>query len=245
MGERVVLVDGTGLLFRAWHAIPANLKTTAGLPTNALYGFAQMFRKVLTGRRPAFGAVVFDAGGRTFRSELSPAYKAHRPPMPDGLVPQLPYVDKLVAAHHFPIVRAPGVEADDAIATLCAQALALGHEVYVVSGDKDLAQLVGERVRMLDTTKEVLYDADTVFRKWGVRPSQIPDLLGLAGDAVDGIPGVEGIGEKTAAKLLNQYGSLDGIFAHVDEQTPKLRGSLIEHEQRARHNFEMMTLRRD
>src|SRR5687768_13113842 len=201
-GQRVVLVDGTGLLYRAYHAIPGNLKTTGGLHTNALYGFAQMFRKVLAGKRPAFGAVVFDAPGGSFRRAEHEGYKAQRPPMPDALVAQLPYADRLVEAHHFPVVRVPGVEADDVIATLTAEALAAGHDVWVVSGDKDLAQLVGDRVRMLDSTKEVLYDAETVFRRFGVPPERLPDLLGLAGDAVDGIPGVPGIGEKTAQALL-------------------------------------------
>lgn len=247
MRERVVLVDGTGLLFRAWHAIPNNLKTTAGLPSNALYGFAQMFRKILSGRRPAFGAVVFDSGGRTFRDELFDAYKAARPGMPDGLRAQLEHVDRLVEAHHFPILRVPGVEADDVIATLCRDALDAGHEVYVVSGDKDLAQLVGERVRMLDTTKEVLYDAETVSRKWGVRPEQIPDLFGLVGDAVDGIPGVAGVGEKTASRWLAEYGSLTGVLAAAEDGRITGRQAKLLRDQRAAAelSFRLATLRTD
>lgn len=247
MSERVVLVDGTGLVFRAWHAIPANLKTTGGLPTNALYGFAQMFRKVLAGKRPSYGAVVFDAGGRTFRSDLLPTYKAHRPALPDGLRAQLPHLDRLVEAHRFPIVRVPGVEADDVIATLCRAALDQGHEVYVVSGDKDLAQLVGDRVRMLDTTKEVLYDADTVYRKWGVRPEQLADWLAIAGDAVDGIPGVPGVGEKSAAKLLGEHGNLAGVLAAAEDgRIPGRAGKLLR-EQRAlaEQSLALATLRTD
>lgn len=245
--ERVVLVDGTGLLFRAFHAIPANLKTTTGLPTNAAYGFAQMFRKVLAGKRPAYGAVVFDAGGATFRHEASPDYKAHRPPMPDALVQQLPHVDQLVEAHRFPIVRERGVEADDVIATLCDQALRAGHDVWVVSGDKDLAQLVGDEVRMLDSTKEVLYDADTVFRKWGVRPHQIPDLLGLTGDAVDGIPGVPGIGAKTAVTLLADHGSLDALLVAAEAgAVPGRPGTLLrKHRDAALASRRLATLVRD
>lgn len=243
-GERVVLVDGTGLLYRAFHAIPTNLKTTAGLPTNALYGFAQMFRKVLAGKRPAYGAVVFDAGGPTFRKAELPSYKSARPPMPDMLRAQLPYVDKLVLAHHFPVVREPGVEADDVIGTLCRQALAAGHDVWVVSGDKDLAQLVGDRVRMFDSTKEVLYDAEMVFRKWGVRPEQLPDLLGLVGDPVDGIPGVPGIGEKTAAALLAEHGTLAAVLEAADAGLPGRTGTLLrKHRAQAVLSAHLATLR--
>jgi DNA polymerase I len=246
VGERVVLVDGTGLLYRAFHAIPANLKTTGGLPTNALYGFAQMFRKVLAGRLPASGAVVFDAPGGSFRHGLLPSYKGARPPMPEGLVAQLPHVDRLVAAHGFPIVRVPGIEADDVIATLCERALAAGHDVYVISGDKDLAQLVGDDVRMLDPTKEVLYDADTVFRKWGVRPERLPDLLGLAGDAVDGIPGVPGIGAKTAAALIAEHGSLPAALDAADAGMAGRTGTLLrKHRTGAELSLRLATVLRD
>jgi len=179
---RVVLVDGTGLIFRAFFALPATLATTAGLPTNAAFGFAQMFRKILQGRQPSYGAVVFDAGGRTFRNELDPDYKAQRPRMPDALRKQLPSIDRLVEAHHFPIVRVPGVEADDVIATLWKQARDRGMEVTLVSGDKDFAQLVlDDAVRLFDSTAEVFYDPDRVRRKWGVRPEQFADYLALVG----------------------------------------------------------------
>ncbi|MEZ4241910.1 MAG: DNA polymerase I, partial [Myxococcota bacterium] len=246
MGERVVLVDGTGLLFRAFHAIPANLKTTGGLPTNALYGFAQMFRKVLAGKLPAYGAVVFDApGGSDARRALLPSYKQARPPMPEPLVAQLPHVDRLVLAHGFPIVREGGAEADDVIATLCTRALGAGHDVYVVSGDKDLAQLVGDDVRMLDPTKEVLYDADTVYRKWAVRPEQLADLLGLAGDAVDGLPGVPGIGARTAAALLAEHGSLPALLDAADT-VPGRPGKLLrQHRAQAELSLRLATLDRD
>lgn len=245
-GQRVVLVDGTGLLYRAWHAIPGNLKTTGGLPTNALYGFAQMFRKVLAGKRPAYGAVVFDAPQGSFRRAEHAGYKAHRPPMPDGLVRQLPYADRLVAAHRFPVVRVPGVEADDVIATLTRRALAAGHDVWIVSGDKDLAQLVADDVRMYDSTKEVLYDADTVYRKFGVPPPRLPDLLALAGDPVDGIPGVPGIGGKTAAALLAEHGTLDAVLDAAGAGMPGRAGSLLrEHRAQAEACLSLATLRSD
>ena len=246
-GERVVLVDGTGLLYRAFHAIPSNLKTTSGLVTNAAFGFAKMFRKVLSGRTPAYGAVVFDAPGRTFRTEAFEGYKAGRPPMPDALQQQLPHVDRLVAAHNFPAVRVPGVEADDVLATLCQTSLDAGHEVWIVSGDKDLAQLVGDRVRLLEPTKEILYDADRVFRRWGVHPTAFPDWIGLVGDSVDGIPGVRGVGEKTASSLLAEHGTLDAVLAAAEQRAIEGRvGTLLRnHAEMARTSRDLATLRRD
>ena len=149
--ERAVFVDGTGLLYRAFHALPQNLKTTAGEPTNALFGFAQMFRKVFAGRRPALGAVVFDGGKGTFRTAIDPAYKAERPKMEDALRSQLAHLDGLVEAHGFRALSVPGFEADDVIASLTTRARALGHEVWVVSSDKDLLQLVDADTRVLDS----------------------------------------------------------------------------------------------
>src|SRR5687767_3216716 len=172
--ERAVFVDGTGLLYRAFHALPQNLKTTAGEPTNALFGFAQMFRKVFSGRRTTLGAVVFDAGKGTFRTDIDPAYKAERPKMEDALRSQLAHLDGLVDAHGFRVVSVPGFEADDVIASLTARARALGHEVWVVSSDKDLLQLVDTDVRVIDSVKEVLYDSETVYRRFGVRPALLP-----------------------------------------------------------------------
>ncbi|MBX2796927.1 MAG: DNA polymerase I [Myxococcales bacterium] len=243
----MVLVDGTGLLYRAFHAIPSNLKTTAGLPTNAAFGFAKMFRKVLSGRTPAYGAVVFDAPGKTFRAEAFEGYKAGRPPMPEALQEQLPHVDRLVAAHNFPAVRVPGVEADDVLATLCQLALDAGHEVWIVSGDKDLAQLVDERVRLLEPNKEILYDADRVYRRWGVHPRAFPDWIGLVGDSVDGIPGVKGIGEKSASALLAEHGTLDATLGAAERQAIGGRtGTLLRtHAEIARQSRDLATLRRD
>jgi DNA polymerase-1 len=209
--ERVALVDGTGLAYRAFHALPGSLRTRSGLPTNAAYGFAQMFRKLLAGKRPTRMAVVFDAAGPTFRHRADPSYKRHRPPMPPELVQQLPWIDRLVAAHDVPIVRVPGVEADDVIGTLCRQAVAAGHEVWVVSSDKDFAQLVGDRVRWFDSQREVVYDADRVRRRYGVRPERFVDWLALVGDASDGIEGVPGIGRQRAAELLKRS-DLQGLL---------------------------------
>lgn len=206
--ERLVLIDGTWLVYRAFFAIPANLATRSGLLTNAIFGFATMFRKLFAGRMPDRGAVVFDSSAPTHRELRFPAYKAQRPPMPAELAQQLGTIDRLVAANHFPMIRRPGYEADDIIATLARRGVEAGLEVVIVAGDKDLAQMVGEHVRMQDTMRDVTYDAELVRKKWGVAPALIPDLLALMGDDVDNIPGVPGIGPKTAASLITQYGSL-------------------------------------
>lgn len=241
MPDRVALIDGTGLVYRAWYAIPSRLRTRQGLHTNAVYGFAQMFRKLLAGRTPRYGAVIFDAPGRsTFRDRAYPAYKAHRPRMPDALREQLPYIEKLVAAHDYPVVRVPGVEADDVIGTLARQAVERGLEVYVVSGDKDFAQLVSDRVRLFDSTKEVVYDPELVRRRWGVRPHQFVDFLALVGDASDNVPGVPGIGPQTAAALLEAHGSLDALLeAEVEGRVGR---ALAEHAEQARLSRRLVTI---
>jgi DNA polymerase-1 len=240
--ERLILIDGSWLVFRAFFAIPANLSTRTGLHTNAIYGFATMFRKLLSGRRPDYGAVVFDASGSHVREAKYPEYKAQRPVMPDELGEQVPWIRRLVEAHHFPLFSVEGYEADDVIGTLAQKAAQAGMEVIIVAGDKDFMQLIGERVRMQDTLRDVTYDADLVVKKWGVRPSQMVDLLALMGDTVDNIPGVPGIGQKGAAALLEKYGSLDGIYAHLDELKGRQRTALEEHRRLAYLSRELATI---
>ena len=241
-GERLVLCDGSWLVFRAFFAIPSNLTTKSGLPTNAIFGFATMFRKLFAGRMPDRGAVVFDCPEPTHREKRFPEYKAQRAPMPKELAEQLPHIDRLVTTNRFPLVRKPGYEADDIIATLARRGAEAGMEVVIVAGDKDLAQMVGDRVRMLDTMRDVTYDADLVRKKWGVAPSQIPDLLAIMGDSVDNIPGVPGIGQKGAAALLEKYGSLDAILAHTDELKGKQKASLEEHREAVKLYRELATV---
>lgn len=240
--DKIVLVDGSNLVYRAYYAIPSRFQTAGGLHTNAIYGFATMFRKLLSGRKPAYGAVVFDAPGPTFRDEKYAEYKATRDPMPDELREQLPWIDRLVAAHHFPLLRVPGYEADDVIGTLTRRAAEKGMEVVIVSADKDFAQLIDGGVRMQDTLRDVIYDPDLVKKKWGVPPSQIVDLLALMGDKIDNIPGVPGIGQKGAAQLLERYANLDGIYAHIDELKGKQKQSLLDHKDDAYLSQELATI---
>jgi DNA polymerase I len=243
--KRVVLVDGSWLIFRAFFAIPATFSTKAGLPTNATYGFATMFRKLFDGkhgRRPELGAVVFDAPGKTFRDEKYPQYKADRPPMANELQVQLPYIDRVVGAAGFPLLRVPGYEADDVLGTLARRAEAEGHDVTVISGDKDFAQLVTDKIRILDTMRDVSWDREFVRKKWGVRPDQIVDLLALMGDAIDNIPGVPGIGQKGAADLLEAHGSLTGIYEALASFKGKRKQSLEDNRAIAFLSRELATI---
>ena len=240
--ERLVLVDGTALVYRAFFGLPQNLRTSSGQPTNAVYGFATMFSKILSGKKPRWGAVVFDAPGRTFREERYPEYKAQRPPMPDELSSQLPWIRKVVEAHDFPILQVPGVEADDVIGTLTRMAREAGHEVRIISGDKDFAQLIEDGVRMVDTMRDVTYDAELVRKKWGVRPEQFVDWLALVGDKADNIPGVPGIGAKGAAKLLEQFGDLATLLDSTEELKGRQQRTLRDNRQLAELSRELATI---
>ncbi|MFP4561279.1 MAG: DNA polymerase I [Thiohalorhabdus sp.] len=240
----VFLVDGSSYIFRAYHALP-NLTNARGLATGAAFGFAQMVLKLLEDYGPAELGVVFDPKGPTFRSEIYPEYKAHRPPMPEDLAEQLPYIHRLVEAFGLPMLVEEGVEADDVIGTLAAQAESLGCEVMIVTGDKDMAQLVDGHTRLLDTMKNRLIDEEAVRERWGVPPSAIADLLALVGDKVDNIPGVPGIGEKTAAKLLQTYGSVENLLDHLHELKGKQRERLEEHAEQLRLSKDLTTIRRE
>ncbi|MSP61640.1 MAG: DNA polymerase I [Myxococcales bacterium] len=226
MSDALYLVDGSGFIFRAYHALPP-LTTKAGTPTGAVYGFAQMIIKLEQDYRPSHLAVVFDASGRSFRDDLYPAYKAHRPPTPDDLIPQFGLVRRVTEAFGVPQIELPGFEADDIIATLTRAAQARGLRVVIVSSDKDLMQLVADDVVMLETMKNVTYDARAVEEKFGVPPARLGDVLALMGDSVDNVPGVPGIGPKTAAILIRHFGSLDEVISRVEEvgKVPGLRGA--------------------
>ena len=241
MTARVVLIDGSSLIFRAYFAIPSSFTTANGLHTNATYGFALMFRKILTGKMPEFAAVVFDAPGKTFRDDRYPEYKSHRPKMDGDLVEQLPWIDKVVEVHDFPVLRVPGVEADDVIGTLTRQALEAGYEVQILSADKDFAQLIDDRVRMVDTMRDITYDAELVRKKWGVRPDQMRDYLAIVGDKSDNVPGVPGVGQKTVKELLSEYGDLQTILQRRDELTGRAKG-IAKHAELALLSQELVTI---
>ena len=211
-----VLVDGSYFLFRAFHAVPP-LTTSTGLHTNAVRGAISAIQKLMRRTQPTHMAVIFDTPEPTFRHELSPIYKGDRPSMPDELGQQIPYLHALIRALGIPVHMLPGAEADDIIGTLAKRAEAKGQQVLISTGDKDMAQLVTEKVTLEDSFKEKPMDVNGVFEKFGVWPNQIIDYLTLMGDASDGIMGVPGVGAKTAAKLLTEYGSIGGILENVDQ----------------------------
>ncbi len=241
MARRLVLVDGSAMLFRAYYAIPGNLRTSTGQPTNVVYGFATMFRKLFSGRPPDLGAVVFDAPGKSFRAARFEGYKRSREAAPEDLVAQRELVDRLVECQGFPVLRCPGYEADDVIGTLTVAAVAEGIEVSIVSSDKDFVQVLGPTVRMFDAMRDITYDVALAEKKWGVKPERFVDLLALTGDTSDDIPGVPGIGKKTASALLDRYGDLEGVLAHTAELPPRQRAALETHREQARLSKELAT----
>ena len=223
-----VLIDGSYFLFRAFHAVP-DLTTSTGLHTNAIRGAMAAIQKLMRRIQPTHMAVIFDTPEPTFRHQLSPIYKGDRPSMPDELAQQIPYLHNLIRALGIPLHMTAGVEADDIIGTLAKYAEAQGHQVLISTGDKDMAQLVTEKVTLEDSFKERPLNVDGVFEKFGVRPDQIIDYLTLMGDASDGIVGVPGVGAKTAAKLLNEYGTISGILENIDSIKGKVGQSLKDH----------------
>jgi DNA polymerase I len=240
----LVLVDGSSYLYRAFHALPP-LTNSRGAPTGAVYGVANMLRRLLADYAPERIAVVFDARGRTFRDDMFAHYKANRPPMPDELAAQIEPLHRLVAALGFPVLQVPGVEADDVIGTLARQAAARGLPVVISTGDKDMAQLVDGRITLVNTMYNTTLDTAGVIDKFGVPPERIIDYLALVGDTSDNIPGVPKVGPKTAAKWLNEYGSLDDIVARADEIPGKVGESLRENLGQLALSRELATIRCD
>jgi DNA polymerase-1 len=243
----LLLIDGLSLAYRAFYALPSDLATPEGTITNAVYGFTSMLVKVLGDEHPDGIAVVFDAPGPTFRNELDGEYKANRKATPDIFVPQIPLIHEVVDALQIPTLQLPGVEADDVIATLATRAAADGIDVIIVTGDRDSYQLVSDpHVKVLynrrGVSDYVLYDEAGIFERTGVTPAQYPEYAALRGDPSDNLPGVPGIGEKTAAKLIATYGNLEGIFEHLDELPPKQRQNLGDARERVFLNRQMSLL---
>ncbi len=246
-GDHLFLVDGSGYIFRAYHALPPLSRKSDGLPTGAVAGFCNMLYKLIEDTKDEFEpthlAVIFDASGTTFRNDIYPQYKAHRPPPPEDLVPQFALVRDAVRAFSVPSIEMMGYEADDLIATYARQAHEAGARVTIVSSDKDLMQLVNDHVDMLDTMKLKSIGHDEVIAKFGVPPEKVTDVQALAGDSVDNVPGVPGIGIKTAAELINQYGDLETLLARASEiKQPKRRENLIANAEIARISKKLVTL---
>ncbi|MEC8099036.1 MAG: 5'-3' exonuclease H3TH domain-containing protein, partial [Pseudomonadota bacterium] len=248
--DHLYLVDGSGYIFRAYHALPPLTRKSDGLPVGAVSGFCNMLVKLLDemdgAETPTHLGVIFDASGRSFRNEIYADYKAHRPPAPEDLVPQFPLVRDAVRAFNIPAVEEEGFEADDLIATYAEEAAKAGARVTIVSSDKDLMQLVGGTIDMVDTMKDKKIDVDGVIEKFGVGPGRVIDVQALAGDSVDNVPGVPGIGIKTAAQLIGEFGDLDALLARAEEiKQPKRRENLVNFAEQARISRELVTLRRD
>ncbi len=226
--KELVLVDGSSFLFRAYHALgrQGGLSTSDGQPTHAVFGVINMLKSLMRDVEPEYIAMVMDAKGKTFRHDMYPEYKANRPPMPDDLRSQLEYLLEIIPAMGLPLVSVPGIEADDVIGTLSTRAFAEGYHVMIVSSDKDLAQLVNDRVVMVDTMKNVTLNPTGVKDKFGVPPERIIDFLALTGDTSDNIPGIPKVGPKTAAKWLEEFGDLDTLVSRADEVKGKIGESL-------------------
>ena len=249
-GHHLHLIDGSGFIFRAYHALPPLTRKSDGLPVGAVSGFCNMLYKFVEDQKgidaPTHVGVIFDAKGKTFRSDIYPEYKANRPPAPEDLVPQFPLTRDATRAFNLACVEQAGLEADDIIATLANQARDNGGRVTIISSDKDLMQLVGNGVDMLDAMKNKRIDSDGVYEKFGVKPDRVIDVQSLAGDSVDNVPGAPGIGIKTAALLINEYGDLDSLLERAQEiKQPKRRDTLITFADQIRVSRELVTLKTD
>jgi DNA polymerase-1 len=246
--RRIYLVDGSGFIFRAYHALPPLTRKSDGLPVGAVQGFCNMLWKLLVDMKaapdaPTHLAVVFDHSEKTFRNQLYAAYKAHRPPPPEDLIPQFALVREATRAFGVPCLELPGYEADDLIAAYACHVRDTGGEVVIVSSDKDLMQLVGDRVSMLDTMKNLRIGAAEVFEKFGVSPDKVVDVQALCGDSVDNVPGAPGIGIKTASALITEFGDLDTLLARAGEiKQEKRRQTLIDFADQIRLSRQLVTL---
>src|SRR5713226_5611431 len=246
-GDHVFLVDGSSYIFRAYHALPPLTRKSDGLQLNAVYGFCGMLWKLLRDMKPedkpTHLAVVFDVSERTFRTEMYPDYKAHRPDPPDDLRPQFPLIRDAVQAFDLPCLEQAGFEADDLIATYVREACEAGATATIVSSDKDLMQLVSDCVIMFDTMKDRKIGRAEVVKKFGVPPEKVIEVQALIGDSTDNVPGVPGIGVKTAAQLIGEYGDLETLLARAAEiKQEKRRQSLIEFAEQARMSKRLVLL---
>ncbi len=242
--ETVYLVDGTSYIHRAYHAI-RSLANSKGFPTNASFGFTKMVMKLLADKTPEYLAIVFDARGPTFRHKMYADYKANRPPMPDDMATQIPVIKSIVKNLNIKMVEREGYEADDIIGTMARVCEEKGLRVVMVTGDKDFRQLITPNTVMLDTMKDAVTDYTSLKEAYGFEPEKFIDVMGLSGDATDNIPGVPGVGEKTAVDLIRQFGSFGSVFEHVEEiKKKKLKENLLEFQENAVLSKKLVTIDR-
>ncbi len=228
MKGKVFIIDGSSVLYRSFYALP-RLINSRGLPTNAIYGFHNIIRKLIKEEKPEYMVVAFDVKGKTQRHELFEQYKAQRKPMPDDLEIQVPYVKKLLEAMRVPYIENPGIEADDLMASIAKKLKEMGYEAVIVTSDKDLLQILDDGIKIYHPGREIYITKENCREIYGVDPGQIVDVMALMGDSVDNIPGVKGIGEKTAKSLINQFGTLDELLKNLDKVKPRIRKAIEEH----------------
>lgn len=245
MRKTLYLIDGSSYIHRAFHAI-RGLTNSKGLPTNAAFGFTRMLMKLTEERKPEYLAIIFDAKAKTFRHEIYEAYKANRPPMPDEMAVQIPYIKEITEAFNIPLIEMPGYEADDLIGTLAQDAEKAGFSVVMVTGDKDFLQLVTENASLWDPLKEKSTDLEALRKDFGIEPEQMIDLMGLSGDTSDNIPGVPGIGPKTALSLIQTFGNIENLYERVNEITKKKQHeNLVRYKDQAFLSRELATIKTD
>lgn len=240
--ERLYLIDGSAYVYRAFHAV-RGLANSKGMPTNAIFGFTRMLIKLIQEREPEYVVMFFDAKGPTFRHEMYSQYKANRPPMPEDLVCQLPYIKQVTAGFNIPVVEMSGYEADDLIGTYARLAETAGFEVVMVTADKDFVQLVTGTTIVWDPMKDKIIDMEGIRSEFGIEPSQTIDMMGFSGDSADNIPGVPGIGPKTALKLIQNFGSMESLYERIDSvKSPKQREKLLEYKDQALLSRKLVTI---
>lgn len=240
--NKLYLIDGTAYIYRAFHAIRA-LSNSKGMPTNAIFGFTRMILKLLEAQAPQYAVMLFDVKGPTFRHEIYDSYKANRPPMPADLAVQIPYIKEITKGFNIPMIEKPGYEADDLIGTLAKMAARDDISVIMITGDKDFFQLVTDKIIVWDPMKDNTMDADAVRKRFDVEPHQLIDVMGLSGDASDNVPGVPGIGEKTALDLIKRFGSIEQVYEQIDKITrKKLHENLLKYKDQALLSRTLVTI---
>ena len=243
--NNLILIDGSGYIFRAFYGLPP-MTNQDGVPVNAVFGFTKMLLKLIDDLKPIYAAVIFDVARKTFRNEIYEDYKGNRSDPPEDLIPQFSIIRNATEAIGLPVVEMEGFEADDLIATYASQAQDMKKKVIIISSDKDLMQLVDDNIILFDPMKQFWINEDKVFEKFGVYPNKVIDVQSLAGDSSDNIPGVPGIGIKTAAELINQFDNLDQLLSRTAEiKQNKRRENLIQFADQARLSRSLVTLKKD